>query len=531
MRLRAHVGVVRRHWRVVALLTLIAAGAAAVRSFQQTPVYEATAAVLVRPLSATAIETGLRPDQVLNMDDERRIMQSEAVAAIARRTMRVTASPAELLEHVTADVAADSQIVRVHFRYLEAATAQRGANAFARAYLAFRKQQMTRQVTNSRSNLQRQIATVTAKKARQDEITSPDSSATPDQRRNALELSDSYSRELADLDRQLATLEQLEVTPGSVIEPAQLPTAPSGPGRLLSIGLTSLLGLVAGLLVAVVQSRTDTRLRGRDELVERLDRPVLGQIPRLGRWRRRAGWPGWSRRPSSSLVVLDEPDSPAAEAYRALRTRLTRLADQLDLKSIMVVSPGAGEGKSTTAANLAVALAESGRDVLLVSADLRRPRIHEFFGVPNKTGLSNLLTDDLAASAAEPGLPPDGQRSVSQLWSVAPHLWLIGSGPPPPHPSALLDSTAMREFLKEQRDLFDIVLLDCPPALAADSLALASLVDGVLVVADAKQTERSAVSRLHDELGQPGGKLIGSVLNRASGGDEGFYYRAAYDAG
>jgi polysaccharide biosynthesis transport protein len=140
MRLRADVGVVRRHWRVVALLTLIAAGAAAVRSFQQTPVYEATAAVLVRPLSATAIETGLRPDQVLNMDDERRIMQSEAVAAIARRTMRVTASPAELLEHVTADVAADSQIVRVHFRYLEPATAQRGANAFARAYLTFRKQ-------------------------------------------------------------------------------------------------------------------------------------------------------------------------------------------------------------------------------------------------------------------------------------------------------------------------------------------------------------------------------------------------------
>src|SRR5687767_3516386 len=120
MSLRADLGNVRRHWRVVALLTLIAAGAAAVRSFQQTPVYEATAAVLVRPLSATAIETGLRPDQVLNMDDERRIMQSEAVAAIARRTLRVTASPGELLEHVTADVAADSQIVRVHFRYLEA---------------------------------------------------------------------------------------------------------------------------------------------------------------------------------------------------------------------------------------------------------------------------------------------------------------------------------------------------------------------------------------------------------------------------
>lgn len=510
---------------MVVLLTLVAAAAAAVRSFQQTPVYEATASVLVRPLSATAIETGLRPDQVINMADEKQIVQSEAVAAIARRKMRVTGSPSELLQHVSAEVPDNSQIVRVHFRYVVPSTAQRGANAFAEAFLAFRKEHVNRQVTNARSSLQREIGTLAAKKARQDAITSPDSSATPEQRRNALELSDSYSKKLADLDQQLATLEQLNLSPGAVIEKAELPTSPSGPGHLLSIGISSLIGLFAGMLVAFVQNRTDTRLRGRSDLAERLDRPVLGQIPRLGRWQRRVGGLGWSRRPRSSLVIQAEPNSPAAEAYRALRTRLTRLADQLDLRSVMVVSPGPGEGKSTTAANLAVALAESGRDVLLVSADLRQPRIHEFFGLANKSGLSNLLADDPLATGRESRRPPGAMKTASELWSVAPHLWLVLSGPLPSHPSTLLDSGAMRQFLKEQRDLFDLVLFDCPPALVADSLALVSLVDGVLVVADAKQTERSAVTRLREELGQPGGKLIGSVYNRVSGGGDGFHYR------
>jgi capsular exopolysaccharide synthesis family protein len=223
-------------------------------------------------------------------------------------------------------------------------------------------------------------------------------------------------------------------------------------------------------------------------------------------------------------VVLDQPDSRAAEAYRAIRARLTRVIDQLGLGSIMVVSPGPDEGKSTIAANLAVVLAESERNVLLVSADLRRPRIHEFFGLPNKSGLSNLLADDLAAADKAPRTL-DGRKSVSELWSVAPHLWVIVSGPSSRHSSALLDSVAMRQFLKEQQDLFDLVLLDCPPALVPDSLALASLVDGVLVVADAKKTQRSAVDRLRDELGQPGGKLIGSVFNRAAGADQrSFYY-------
>jgi len=505
-------GTLRRRWRMVAVLALVVGGLVAVRSLQQTPVYEATASVLVRPLGETSIETGRRPDQIVSMAGEQRIMESEAVAAIAGRKLGVTATPSKLLENLSVDVPADSQILRVHFRAVDPRTAQRGADAFAQAFLAFRKEDVGRRVANSRSSLQRQIAALAAKKAGQDAIAAPDSSATREQRRSALELADSYSKQQADLEQQLATLAQLNLSPGAVIEPAALPTAASR-ARPVRIGLGLVVGLVVGILAAFLWDRTDTRLRGPGELAERLGRPILGQIPRLRRRRRRG----------ASLAMVDQPESAAADAYRRLRARLTEVAGRLELTSIMVVSPGLGEGKSTTAANLAVAVAESGREVLLVSADLRRPRIHELFGLPNNSGLSDIVLDGLPETTGESWPTDDRRRTVLGLWSAAPHLWILASGPSPQHPSTLLDSMTMRQFLKEQGDLFDLILLDCPPALAPDSLALASLVDGVLLVADAKQTNRSAVSAVRDELDHLGDKLIGSVLNRAPRGRQRFY--------
>ena len=496
---------------MVAVLALAVGGSVAVRSLQQTPVYEATASVLVRPVGATSIETGRRPDQTVSMTGEQRIMQSEAVAAIAGRKLGVTATPPELLEHLSVDVPADSQILRVHFRAVDPRTAQRGADAFAQAFLAFRKEDVNRRVANSRSSLQRQIAALAAKKAGQDAIAAPDSSATPEQRRSALELGDSYSKQQANLEQQLATLEQLNLSPGAVIEPAALPTAASR-ARPVRMGLGLVVGLVVGILAAFLWDRIDTHLRGPGELAERLGRPVLGQIPRLRR-----------QRPGAGLAMVDQPESAAADAYRRLRARLTEVAGRLELTSIMVVSPGPGEGKSTTAANLAVAVAESGREVLLVSADLRRPRIHEFFGLPNSSGLSDILLDGLPETTGGSWPTDDRRRTFLQIWSAAPQLWILASGPSPQHPSTVLDSTTMRQFLEEQGDLFELILLDCPPALAPDSLALASLVDGVLLVVDAKQTDRSAVSAVRDEFDHLGDKLIGSVLNRAPRGRQQFY--------
>ena len=518
----------RRQWLLVLVVTLLLGGAATVWSLQRTPVYEATASVLVRPITSDQFDPNQRPDQLLNMTNERQVVLSSPVAAKVGQALKSKATPQELLQHVAVDVPAKSQILAIHYDDLVPLTAQRGANEFAKGYLDARKSGVQAQLDKSTSGLQRQIDQL-GNKVQQQNALLADPKLPPARRLSVQASKDIWTQQMIQLQNQIASLQRLNVSPGSVIQPASLPTAPAKPKHAFDIGLGVAIGLALGVLVAFVRDRSDEGLRGREDLAERLDRPVLAAVPRLRRWRfrwRRKGF-GLHRANPSALVTLEEPKSPAAEAYRTLRARLTRLAAQLDLKTIMVVSGGVAEGKSTTAANLAVVLAESGRDVLLVSADLRRPRIHQFFSLENKTGLSTLLADGTVPRHREAAVK--SRRIASALWSVAPNLWVILSGPTPPHPSTLMDSDAMREFLKEQRDLFDFVVFDCPPALVvSDSLALAPLMDGVLVVADGRATRRESVSQLRDQLDQIGGKVIGAVLNRSKDATYSSYYYDEY---
>jgi capsular exopolysaccharide synthesis family protein len=512
LELRDYLVALRRQWPLLVLVTLLAVGVATVWSFRQTPVYQATASVLVNPLSTSPNPPAARPDQLINMTNEKQLALSAAVAEGAGKSLRSSATPDELLEQVSAEVPADSQILKISYLDTVPLTAQRGANAFAQAYLDYRGGAAVTQVEKVRKALTDQQKDLSEKKRQSQEITRNPNALEAD-KNNAEASLMVFSRQFDNVSEELAALEQLDLSPGRVIQPAAVPTEPASPKHLLNVGAGAFVGLFLAMAVAFVRDRSDDRLRGREDLAERLDRPVLASIPKLSRWKRRPGRLGWTRRDPFAPIFLDEPASAAAEAYRTLRTRVARLAAQLDINSIMVVSPNVGEGKSTTAANLAVALAESGSDVLLVSADLRRPRVHQFFGLPNKSGLANILAD---GSSDDP--PVDGLRShtASELWSVGVHLWAILSGPHVGNASSLMDSDAMKEFLKEQRDLFDFVILDCAPALVvADSLALAPLVDAVLVVADAKETRRTAISQLREQLEHVGGKMIGAVLNRA----------------
>jgi capsular exopolysaccharide synthesis family protein len=525
---RDYLAVIKRQAMLLLAITLLGAAAAAAFTFRRTPVYESTASVLVRALPTNAFNPGQRIDQQLNMFNQRQLAQSEPVAQIAAKALGTTAAPAQLLEHVRVEVPANSQILRVHYRDTVGLSAQRGADEFAKAYLAFREADALAQAKASRTALQRDVARLNGQIAEANKIIrNPD--ATSSDRQAAQARLTSLNNRIQPLNVQLKGFPSLDFTPGTVIAAADLPNRPASPNHRLDVGIGLLVGLFLGIVIGLVRDRTDDRLRGREDLAERLDRPVLTSIPPLSKRVRPQGKLLWRRRHKNSLVTLDQPNSLAAESYRTLGTRMVRLASQLDIRSVMVVSAGVGEGKSTTAANLAVVLAEAGKGVLLVSADLRRPRVHQFFGLPNKSGLANLLTD---------GTPPDrlrvpvadGGHMVAELWSVAPNLWVILSGPLPPHPSALMDSDAMREFLKRQRDLFEFIILDCPPALiVADALALAPLVDAVLVVADAKESDRDAVTRLRDEVEQVGGKIVGAVVNRSKQAGESTYYKAQDD--
>ena len=518
---REYLTVFRRHLLLIVAVTLLSAAAAAAYSFRRTPVYESTTSVLVKAITTNAFDPGQRVDQQLNMFNQRQLATSEPVAALAAKKLHTTATPDQLVKHVTADVPANSQIIRIHYRDTVPLSAKRGADAFADAFLEFREADAQKQAKASQSALQRDLDGL-VRQVDSAQAIIQDPGATPEQRSGAQARIQSLNPSILQLQSQILSFKSLDVTPGTKIAAAELPSQPASPKHKLDVGIGLLVGLFLGVAAAFVRDRTDDRLRGREDLAERLDRPVLASIPPLSKRVRRGLV--WRRRPGTSLVTLDQPNSPAAESYRTLRTRMARLASQLDINSVMVVSAEVGEGKSTTAANLAVVLAETGKDVLLVSADLRRPRVHQFFGLPNKSGLSNLLADNAASNRrAAPGAYP--RQMASELWSVSPNLWVILSGPLPPHPSALMDSDAMRQFLKEQRDMFDFIVLDCPPALVvADAMALAPLVDAVLVVADAKESDREAVSRLKEELDQVGGRIVGGVLNRSKQASTSSYY-------
>jgi polysaccharide biosynthesis transport protein len=526
--LRDYLAVFKRQLVLILAITLLGAAAAAAYTFRRTPVYDSTASVLVRAITTNAFDPGSKIDQQLNMFNQRQLAQSEPVAVVAAKSLKTSATPAQLLEHVQVDVPSNSQILRIHYRDTVPLTAQKGADAFAKAYLAFREADARTQASVSQKSIQKDVARL-SKQASDAEKAIADPNATSGDRQAAQARLTSLNNRIQQLNLQLNGYLSLDFTPGTVIAAAALPSTPADPNHRLDVGIGLLVGLFLGVVLGFVRDRTDDRLRGRDDLAERLDRPVLATIPPLSKRVRQEGKLRWHRRHRNSLVTLEQPNSPAAESYRTLRTRMARLAAQLDINSVMVVSAGVGEGKSTTAANLAVVLAETGKDVLLVSADLRRPRVHQFFSLPNKTGLSNLLTD---------GTPPgkrkspvaDGRQMASELWSVAPNLWVMLSGPLPPHPSALMDSDAMRQFLKEQRDLFDFIVLDCPPALVvADALALAPLADATLVVADAKESDRGQVSRLKEELEQVGGRIVGAVLNRSKQASKSTYYYESHD--
>jgi non-specific protein-tyrosine kinase len=214
---------------------------------------------------------------------------------------------------------------------------------------------------------------------------------------------------------------------------------------------------------------------------------------------------------NAELITLANPRSAVAEAYRTLRTNIQLSSLDQPLRTLLVASAGADEGKSTTLANLAVTFAQAGRRTILVDSDLRRPSLHVLFGTPNDQGLTTmLLQDDAPAPLLD--TPIEGLR-------------LLPSGPVPPNPSELLASRRLEGAIAWLRDAADLVLFDSPPALAvSDAAVLSRRVDGVVLVLSAGRTRREHAARARQVLERAGARLLGVVLNNASVEDAVYSY-------
>jgi len=204
------------------------------------------------------------------------------------------------------------------------------------------------------------------------------------------------------------------------------------------------------------------------------------------------------------LITLTDPRSPAAEAYRTLRTNLTFAALDKPIETLVVTSAAPGEKKSTVLANLAVTMAQGERRTILVDADLRRPGLHEIFGVANDRGLTTMIVEEAALD--DPPLMGVG----------VDNLWLVPSGPLPPNPTDILGSRKMEQVITALKARADVVLFDAPPVIAVtDATVLGTKVDGVLLVVCAGRTRREHAQRARELLERVHVRIVGAVLNDA----------------
>jgi capsular exopolysaccharide synthesis family protein len=249
-------------------------------------------------------------------------------------------------------------------------------------------------------------------------------------------------------------------------------------------------------------------------------RPAKGKSKSGGWMEKKKGAPGAA--PQIELVPHERPRTLISESYRSLRTALL-LSSARELKLVAVTSAMAGEGKTATAANLAVVLAQLGRPVLIMDCDLRKPRLHQVFKISNRLGLVNQLTGT-------------ADLDTVILPTEVPNLWVLPSGPTPPNPSELLASERLRELLRTLRGRFDYVIVDTPPALAVtDSTLVGALADGVVLTLRSHKVTREEARLVRDRLRQADIKILGAVLNRyralQAGVARGYRYAEAYGYG
>lgn len=295
-----------------------------------------------------------------------------------------------------------------------------------------------------------------------------------------------------------------------------------GPNRTRNVLVAFLLALATGIGLAFLLDYLDDSVKSSEDISRQLGLPTLALIPHyFGSEKKRlrlAAVNGNGNGHGASLIALDERHSPMAEAYRHLRTSLLFSSAGKPPQTILVTSSQPSEGKTTTAINTAVTLAQSDTDVVIIDCDLRRPRLHSHFGLENTTGLTNYLS---------------GERKTEQLiktYPGLPRLKVITSGPIPPNPAELLSSNEMKNLLQFLRGRYKHVIIDSPPAISfTDAAILSTLVDGVVLVAMAGKSSVHLMRRFKQRLANMGARIYGVVLNGIkSGSVEYEYYGAGY---
>ena len=301
---------------------------------------------------------------------------------------------------------------------------------------------------------------------------------------------------------------------------SRLPRQPFGPARMRSIIVAFILSLVAGIGLAFLLDFLDDTVKTIEDVDRYIRLPALALIPsaRSDKSRLRGADPTAGPADATALALVSDVRSPIAEAYRHLRTSLLLSSAGTPPKTILVTSSQPSEGKTTTAINTAFMLAQTGAEVLIIDCDLRRPRLHTHFNIPNTRGLTNSLSGE-----------SHDLDSLIQTYDKQPNLKLLPSGPIPPNPAELLGSDEMRRLLASLSEKFTHIIVDSPPAISfTDASILSTFVDGVILVVHGGRSSRAVVRRAKQRLIDIGANIFGVVLNNVKIEPHDYYYAGYY---
>jgi Mrp family chromosome partitioning ATPase/capsular polysaccharide biosynthesis protein len=517
--LHDYLRVVRRRKWIVVLAALLLSLAALAFSLHQQRLYEASADVLLNSQNAAATSPGT-PSMGLSEDPERVTRtqahvarKPEIVQNMLRRVSGTGLSVSDFLGDSSVSSSPGSDILTFAVTGPDPALTERLANAYAYAYSAYRQQLETDSIERALADVEQRLQHLGRVGASLKRRGVPFGALT---RYGALYTS------LVDRQQALESMQALQTPAASVVRQAD-GSVLTQPKTLRNVALGSILGLVLGLILAFLWEALETRARTADEVSARLGGlPLLGRVPEPPRRLRRAG----------RLVMLEEPASVQAEAFRMLRAKLDFVMLDRDVRTIMVTSALEQEGRSTTVANLAVAFARAGKRVALVDLDLRRPILARFFdlkgpGVTNvalghvslEEALAQIVIADPPALRSRAAQPEGGSGNGNRTGELSGLLEVLPSGPIPPDPGEFVSSPALGKTLRALRERCDVVLVDAPQALrVGDAIAVSSRVDGIVVVARSKVLRRQTLAELNRQLATMGAPALGLV---ATGEDEG----------
>ena len=293
--------------------------------------------------------------------------------------------------------------------------------------------------------------------------------------------------------RESIRLARLQNTPNVVqVDPAVVPSKPVRPQPVQNTLLAGAVGFMLMAGIAFLVEYLDDTIKTPEDVERVLELPVIGFIAQMDS----------PKGSEEYLYVSRQPRSPVSEAFRSLRVNLEFAGVDRPLRTILVTSPGPGEGKTTVSANLAAIIAQGGKTCLLIDADMRRPRVHKVLGIPNRLGLSDLFRDR------------SNLRSVYSNWNGHTGMSVMTSGSLPPNPSELLGSDRMAFILGEVSSDAEVVIIDSPPTLVTDAQVLSSKVDGVVLVIQPGNTHADAAQAALEQFRRAGGRVLGVVFNR-----------------